>query len=103
MARGLAISVFALKPAKQVLSADQMVVENPPRDAQEIRYTLRDPLITEMLHTARTIFDNHLVATFKQFELLVTVVDLEQPEGGTELPARRRKRRYHGPVSLVCE
>lgn len=28
-----------------------------------IRYALRDPLITEMLATARAMFDNHLVGT----------------------------------------
>ena len=40
-----------------------------------IRYTLRDPLVTNLLHMARVMFDNHLVGTQRMLRQLRQGID----------------------------
>ena len=57
----LGYSTSAVSQQLAVLRANNIVAGR--KEGVMVRYSLRDPLIAELLSTARRIFNNHLVST----------------------------------------
>lgn len=58
----------AVSQQLSVLRAKNIVVG--VKDGKNIYYSLRDPMIMNLLEVARTIFNNHLINTISQLEEL---------------------------------